>query len=148
MNRPIEMGLVFGLAAMLALASCKTDQDPSSGVHRLSAPVAASPRPDDGETIDVEDADVAFVPEMEQFAREFTEPASSLTQVEHDAFKREWERSKPWLQRHVAESDLVAISRWAVPQMRRFSLPMCALLIIEKSIKMSYSVKRARAHKS
>jgi hypothetical protein len=60
---------------------------------------------------------------MEQFAREFTGPAPSMTQAELDAFKREWERSKPWLLRHVVESDLVAISRWAVPQMRRFSLP-------------------------
>jgi hypothetical protein len=123
MVRWIEIGLVFGLAAVLALASCKTDQDPSPGVHRLSAPVAASPRPDDDETIDMEDADVAFVPEMEQFAREFTGPAPSMTQAEFDAFEREWERSKPWLLRHVADSDLVAISRWAVPQMHGFSLP-------------------------
>ena len=123
MNRRLEIGLVFGLAAMFALASCKTDQDPSPGVHRLSAPVAVSPRPADEETIDMEDADVAFVPEMEQFAREFTGPAPSLTLAERDAFEREWERLKPWLQRHVAETDLVAISRCAVPQMRRFTLP-------------------------
>lgn len=66
---------------------------------------------------------IVYVMETQPLPGEYTEKPIALSQAELDKFRAEWTRLKPHALKIVKADSLQSISRYALEQMKTFSLP-------------------------